>query len=102
MNQFLKEILSVFPKTEEPITIQSIDRQLADAGCWLNSAMRNLEELGLVDKLPDGETFALSLKGQKYVSLSEMEQRELERREPFIIYRDLDHTENLSTERHSK
>ena len=98
MNQFLKEILSVLPETGEPITIQSIDRQLTDAGRWLNSAMRNLEELGLVNKLPDGKMFSLSLKGQKYVSLSEIEQHELERREPFIIYRDLDRTENPSAE----
>lgn len=87
LNVFLKDIMGFIMEIKMPTSIPEISKGLNEHECLVTSAIRTLEDLGLVKESADSR-FMLSEKGATYMSLSELEQHIYEKKNPFVLYKD--------------
>ncbi len=83
LSPILREVLNKVPPADSPAPVDD------DKSC-----LRALVELGLVVE-PSSGTYALSDKGEEYMSLSELEQRRYAKQHPFCHFVDIENPGNL-------
>ncbi len=83
LSPILREVLSKVPPAGSPAPVDD------DKSC-----LRALVELGLVVE-PSAGMYALSDKGEEYMSLSELEQRRYAKLHPFCHFVDVENPGNL-------
>ncbi len=83
LSPILRDVLSKVPPAGSPAPVDE------DVSC-----LRALVELGLIVE-PSAGTYALSDKGEEFMSLSELEQRRYAKQHPFCQFVDIRNPDNL-------